>query len=85
MIFVRIIDENGMYLEDAFVETLTKTTIEEPCPSGFYHPKWNGEEWVEGLTAQEIEERKTEVGVTPEERIAALETALLELVLGADY
>lgn len=55
MIFVRKIDANGMFLEDAFVGELTSLTIETPCPQGFYRPKWYGEKWVEGLSQVEID------------------------------
>lgn len=83
MYYVRIIDENGFFLEDAFVEELTDRTILAPCPDGFYKPKWNGAAWIEGATQAEIDAIKT---VTPEptqqERIEALEAAMLELVLG---
>lgn len=30
------------------------------CPSGFYLPKWNGDEWVEGKPQKEIDEIKAE-------------------------
>ena len=42
-----------MFISDEFVEELTEFTIETPCPSGFYHPKWNGTEWVEAGQAPE--------------------------------
>lgn len=51
--FVRLIDENGLFIEDDFVEELTEFTIETPCPAGFYLPKWDGEKWVEGGQAPE--------------------------------
>jgi hypothetical protein len=54
MIFVRVIDENGFFVGDDFVEELTPFTIETPCPEGFYKPKWDGIQWVEGLTPEEI-------------------------------
>lgn len=54
MYFVRIIDQNGFFVEDAFVDELTEFTIEAPCPDGFYLPKWDGTQWVEGKTAEEI-------------------------------
>lgn len=28
--------------------------ISTSCPEGFYKPKWNGTEWTEGLTLEEI-------------------------------
>ena len=54
MYYVRIIDENGLFIKDDFVEELTDLTIETPCEGGFYKPKWDGEKWVEGLTTDEI-------------------------------
>lgn len=54
MIYVRIIDSNGLFVCDAFVDELTEFTIEAPCPDGFYLPKWDGSAWVEGKTAEEI-------------------------------
>ena len=53
MKFVRIIDDNGFFVEDEFVNELTEYTIETPCPDGFYLPKWDGSQWVEGGTAPE--------------------------------
>ncbi|MDF2881667.1 MAG: hypothetical protein K0R54_2224 [Clostridiaceae bacterium] len=55
MKFVRKIDENGMFIEDTFVEELTEFTIETPCPQGFYNPRWDGEKWVEGMSQAEID------------------------------
>ena len=81
MIFVRIIDSNGFFVEDAFVDELTEFTIETPCPDGFYLPKWDGEKWVEGKTADEIAAIQADVTVekTDSERISDLETLVLEL------
>ena len=75
MIFIRLINKNGMFISDEFVEELTEFTIETPCPSGFYHPKWNGEEWIEGLTSEEIQAIKDSVvvEVTLSERVANTE------------
>ena len=79
--FVRIIDSNGFFIEDAFVDELTEFTIETPCPPGFYLPKWNGTQWVEGKTADEIAAIQADVTVekTDSERISDLETLVLEL------
>ncbi len=81
MEYVRIIDENGLFVEDAFVEELTEFTIETPCPPGFYLPKWDGTQWVEGKTAEEIAAIKAsaEMVQTPEERIAQLEQLVADL------
>ena len=75
MYYVRIIDENGLFIKDDFVEELTPTTIETPCEDGFYKPKWNGTEWVEGLTTDEIiaiknvEQPKSEIELLQEQII----------------
>ena len=77
MIYVRIIDINGFFVCDDFVDELTEFTIETPCPDGFYLPKWNGTQWVEGKTAEEIAEITASVTAsepTEAERITALET-----------
>ena len=81
MIYVRIIDSNGFFVEDAFVDELTESTIEMPCPDGFYLPKWDGTAWVEGKTAEEIAAIQAAVAAekTDGERISDIETLLLEL------
>ena len=80
--FVRIIDSNGYFIEDAFVEELTEFTIETPCPDGFYLPKWNGTQWVEGKTAEEIAAIKAGAKSEPtlEERVASTEAAITALM-----
>ena len=82
MKFVRVIDDNGLFIEDAFVEELNEFTIETPRPEGFYKPKWNGTEWVEGLTQTEIEAIKagSEPQPTLEERVDKVETDVDEIV-----
>ena len=81
MFYVRIIDENGFFVEDAFADELTENTIETPCPAGFYKPKWDGEKWVEGLTEQEMPQ-PTAPAPSAEDRLQALEMAMLEMILG---
>lgn len=61
MKFVRIIDNNGIFLRDDFVEEINEFTIETPCPIDFYQPKWNGTEWIEGLTQEEIDVRNNAI------------------------
>lgn len=46
---VAITDENGNSIADP-------QYVSEPVSQGFYHPKWNGSEWVEGATQEEIDE-----------------------------
>ena len=75
MYYVRLIDENGLFIRDDFVEELTDKTIETPCEGGFYKPKWNGTEWAEGLTTDEINaiknvaQPKTEIELLQEQII----------------
>lgn len=71
MIKLLKIDENGMFIEDVIVKEIPTVThedeegnltlipdpqfIQTPCEGGFYKPKWNGTEWVEGLSQAEID------------------------------
>ena len=91
--YVRLIDTNGFFIEDAFVEELTKFTVETPCPSGLYWPKWVGtfdetthtwstdSVWVDGKTAEEI---AAITGVTQapslEKQVADLSAAVTALM-----
>ena len=79
--FVRVIDENGFFVRDDLVDELTAFTIETPCPDGFYLPKWDGTQWVEGKTAEEIEAIQTSVVVekSADQRISELETLVLQM------
>ena len=81
MKYVRIIDEQGYFIEDAFVEELTEFTIEQECPQGFYLPKWDGEKWVEGKTQEEIDLIKASIVVEPtiEERVTNTETKVVTI------
>lgn len=52
------IDSNGFFIEDVILkddEITPNDCIEIFCPDGFFKPRWNGSEWVEGLTQEEIE------------------------------
>lgn len=76
MIFARKIDEQGYFICDAFVEEITELTIETPCPAGFYRPRWDGTQWVEGGTAPApVVQPPTE-----EDRLSAVEAALASLM-----
>ena len=81
--FVRIIDSNGFFICDDFVDELTEFTIETPCLDGFYLPKWDGSAWVEGKTAEEITEIQasaTTTEPTDEQRITSLEATTSSVV-----
>lgn len=53
-------------------------TTDLPQPLPFYKPRWNGTDWVEGATPEEIEEM-TKVDPSPptqEERLRAVEETM---------
>jgi hypothetical protein len=72
------IDNVGFYIEPVIIEGEEQEgLISFPIPEGLYKPKWNGEEWEEGLTQEEIEELKsTPTHPTSEEKIQQLEAEL---------
>jgi hypothetical protein len=90
------IDDQGFYIEPVIVkddEELEENLIETPIPEGFYRPRWNGNEWVEGLTNEEIEQLKqqhqpqlSEVDLLKQEneelkqRLEAAELAIIALM-----
>lgn len=52
------IDADGFFVEDVIVDTsqeVPENYISKPVPEGFYKPQWTGEEWVEGLSQDELE------------------------------
>lgn len=60
---LRIINkQTGMFLRDDFTfNEETEIGLEVNPAQGFYHPKWDGEKWVEGATAEEIEALNIEI------------------------
>ena len=86
----------GMFLGDVILTappvledgTPDPAYIAEPVPpdAGLYHPRWDfaAKAWTEGLTPEEIAARQaaTPPEPTPEELRAALEAAMLEMILG---
>ena len=84
----RIINkQTGMFLRDDF--TFNKETeigLEVTPAQGFYHPKWDGEKWIEGLTEAEItaiKNQSVEVAteLTLEQQVAELQNQLDDLRL----
>lgn len=83
----RIIDkQTNLFIRDDFTFDEEKEIGLEVEPAqGFYLPKWNGTEWVEGLTQEEIQAIKDSALPTEptlEERLQALEVMELERILG---
>ena len=92
----RIDPETGMWIEDVVNSerpmledgTPDPAYIAEPVPTdaGFYHPRWNGSGWEEGLTPEEIAARQA--AATPpepplDERNAA-DIQYLAMMMGVD-
>lgn len=92
----RKIDDNGLFLEDVLIEEIPfrydeegnkiydTHYIEMPVPQGFYKPKWNGTEWIEGMSQEEINAMKNQtVEHTLEEKNRA-DIDYISLMLGVD-
>ena len=84
-IFVRVIDADGLFVEDAFVlePQLTDRHVLVPCQGGFYLPRWDGQKWVEGGVAPE----PTPTEPTIEDRVSATENkvATIEKIVEVLY
>ncbi len=93
MMYRMVNPETGMFIEDVILSSPPiledgepdPAYIETPVPgdAGFWWPRWDGEAWVEGLTAEEIAAR---VAAAPppeptpdEEWKLGIEAALIEL------
>lgn len=73
MLYRKIDTKTGMFIEDVMAIDPSAGLIATPCPAGFYWPKWDGKQWIEGRTTAEINAIKaTETGsesaiITPED------------------
>lgn len=78
------IDADGFYIGDVLEGSGVTPDVTVICPDGLFKAKWNGTEWVEGLTQAEIDaiknapKTKTELDIVKEEN-AALNLQLIEL------
>ena len=88
MVQVWKIDNKNIYTgESYFIEKPSINEIITPILIGYVKPKWNGTEWIEGATEQEIQEweNSQEVGgiiPTQNERIDMLENMILIIMEG---
>ena len=87
MKLLRIIDkQTGMFKRDDFYfDEGTEIGLDVEPAQGFYHPKWDGEKWVEGATQEYIDSLKAQAEPqepTLEERLQALEQLELERMFG---
>lgn len=84
---LRIIDKKtNVFIRDdfSFDEELEIGLDVEPA-QGLYEPKWNGEEWVENLTEQEIQDiidNQPKPEPSFKDRLDALENLELERIMG---
>lgn len=55
--------------------------ISVPCEGGFYHPRWDNTQWVEGLTPEQIQAILDGVIVEPtlEDRVYVTETKVVTI------
>lgn len=79
-------DEEGFYKEPIMIRKgseLPPMTTDQELPQPNYKPKFDGVQWVETLTEEEIEAIKNAPRPkTDEERLSLVESALDELLLG---
>ena len=78
-------------MSDEEIENTDKIIVTESWQDGLFEPKWDFEQekWVEGLSDEEVEQRLKEIELqqnkpSEQERLEALENALLELILERD-
>ena len=88
------IDKDGNFIKDVILNQQPTIIVDEievpdpqyiatPCKGAFYHPKWDGEQWVEGKTAEEIQaiidaNPTADPNLTESERIDRLELIVLQ-------
>ena len=91
-LFRKIDTTTGNFLEDVLFEShptledgeLDPQYIEDAPAQGFYWPKWNGTEWVEGGVAPEPTEPEPQVPTMEQMSIALMQTqAELEAITEA--
>ena len=80
MILYRITDLDGIFLRDDFThDEETEIALNVDPAQGLYRPKWNGEQWIESAT--DIPE-PTPPEPTEADRLAVLESAVLDIIMG---
>lgn len=57
------IDIDGYFLEDIPVwdEVEAEDIVTTPCPGGFFKPRWDGTQWVEGEEPVALDEAKRKI------------------------
>ncbi|MDU7948684.1 MAG: hypothetical protein E7J31_09610 [Clostridium sp.] len=92
----RRIDNEEYFIEDVLLEEIPYIYdedfnkiydthyIETPVAEGFYKPKWNGTEWMEGMTLEEIEAIKNTPVEQPLELKNRADIDYMSLMLGVE-
>lgn len=88
MIYAKI-DSDGFFIEDTFIEdgidipvniVLTRPNTTE---KGFYKARWDGEEWIEGITQEEIDALNNQTSLPSDKvRIDMLENIIIIMMEG---
>ena len=76
-LFRKIDTTTGLFIEDVLLMDGfmgNKEFINTEVPQGFYWPKWNGTEWVEGGQAPEPIEPEPQAPTVEEMAIALMQT-----------
>ena len=77
-LFRKIDTTTGNFIEDVLFESEPPfddgSYISTPVPQGFYLPKWNGTEWVEGGVAPEPTEPEPQAPTVEQMAIALMQT-----------
>ena len=75
--------ETGLFLRDDFTfDETTESAYEGDIQGGFYLPRFDGTEWVEGMTAEQIQAIKDAAipaGPTLEEKIAEHDSKIVTM------
>ena len=83
---LRIIDkQTHLFLRDDFTfDEETEIGLDSEPSQGLYRPKWNGTEWIEGLTEEEITKLNKPVPQEPtvEERLQMAEDTIMFMLMG---
>lgn len=84
-IYIKILAErakqDSTLLDKLPENVITKIGLEVTPAQGFYQPKWDGEKWIEGATAEEIEAISAE---TVPEKITKLQLKIQLVRMGFD-
>lgn len=81
----RIINKQGLFIRDDFTfDELTEIGLDVEASQGLYKPLWDGSQWIEGATPEEITAIQTPTETAPaadlEQRVEIIERNQDEIV-----